>query len=78
MLKDETDIQGIICKTDVKMAETHCQIPLLQASQASILRALFGFKGFIYAQPATEALMLLVASSVLWAILRKEVRIQTP
>ena len=40
-----------------------------------ILNALFGFKGFIYAQPATDVLMFLVSSYILWSILRKEVRI---
>ncbi len=38
-----------------------------------LLNALFGFKGFIYAQPITDALMLLVSSSIVWNILRKEV-----
>ena len=37
-----------------------------------LLNALFGFKGFIYAQPATDALMLLVATFIVWGILRKE------
>ncbi len=40
-----------------------------------ILNALFGFKGFIYAQPITDILMLLLSSFILWRILRKEVRI---
>jgi len=40
-----------------------------------LLNVLFGFKGFIYAQPATDVLMFLVSSSILWSILRKEVRI---
>ncbi|MDT4761139.1 MATE family efflux transporter [Sphaerochaeta sp. PS] len=39
-----------------------------------LLNALFGFKGFIYAQPATDVLMFLVSSFTLWHILRKEAR----
>ena len=39
-----------------------------------ILNALFGFKGFIYAQPVTDALMLIVSSCIVWRILRKEAR----
>ena len=45
-------------------------IPLLL-----ILNALFGFGGFIYAQPATDALMLIVSSFILSGILRKEVQL---
>ncbi len=40
-----------------------------------ILNALFGFNGFIYAQPVTDVLMFMVSASLLWSILRKEVRI---
>jgi len=40
-----------------------------------ILNALFGFKGFIYAQPITDVLMLLVSSFIVWSILHKEGRI---
>ena len=40
-----------------------------------ILNALFGFKGFIYAQPITDVLMLLLSSFIVWRILRKEARI---
>ncbi|MDY0287316.1 MAG: MATE family efflux transporter [Sphaerochaeta sp.] len=37
-----------------------------------ILNALFGFNGFIYAQPVTDALMLVLSSCIVWRILRKE------
>ncbi len=40
-----------------------------------VLNALFGFRGFIYAQPVTDALMLLLSSYIVWSILRKDSRI---
>ncbi|NBK23650.1 MAG: MATE family efflux transporter [Spirochaetia bacterium] len=42
-----------------------------------ILNALFGFEGFIYAQPVTDVLMLLLSSFIVWRILRKDSRISS-
>jgi len=41
-----------------------------------ILNALFGFRGFIYAQPVTDVLMLLLSSFIVWSILRRDSRVQ--